>query len=180
MIHIHIHECGLDVPIDISTLYERYAVYKHQWRPYPHEYIVENRIEERDVDDADYIIEHKRQAHGYEPSAATLVLSGVIVVDMLPEYAYLITQEPHNAKALYDKDYVKHIAGKDRRRCLKKGIINTWREVKTMDGYIHQDMCEPDTHHRHYKSNDGSDGQMLAMQQINTGGQVKANGEIKK
>ena len=41
-------------------------------------------------------------------------------------------------------------------------------------------MCEPDTHHRHYKSNDGSDGQMLAMQQINAGGQVKANGEIKK
>ena len=142
MIHIHIHECGLDVPIDISTLYERYAVYKHQWRPYPHEYIVESRIEERDVDDADYIIEH----------------------------AYLITQKPHNTKALYDKDYVKHIAGKDRRRCLKKGIINTWREVKTMDGYIHQDMCEPDTHHRHYKSNDGSDGQMLAMQQINAGG----------
>ena len=49
-----------------------------------------------------------------------------------------------------------------------------------MDRYIHQDMCQPDTHHRHYKSNDGSDGQMLAMQQINAGGQVEANGEIKK
>ena len=177
VVYLHVGEGGLDVPVDSATHYERHCIEKRQERPYPHEDVVEKAIEEGYVDDAYDVIEDEREDYGDEPAATTLVLSDVIIVDVLTEDGCLLRYKPQYAESLDDEGDVEHVAGEDGWRGLEEGIIYAWRESESVEGYIHKDMRQPYTYHRHYERYDGAYGEALTVEQIDAGGKVKADGK---